>query len=84
MLYIDSIDQIDLGLSKPFWIIRVKKVSFWEKIMSRDFGLLKWPKIDLLILFWTDFYTIPTLKNPTKSLDCSKLSGKVEIWRKIV
>ena len=35
--------------------------------------------LDRLSLFWDDFYTMLTVKNLTKSLDSSKLFGKVEI-----
>ena len=33
----DSRDQINLGLSKRFWIIRFKKVIYKEKMFSRNF-----------------------------------------------
>ena len=58
-----------------------KSLVFEKKVMSRDYGLLKSSKNDLQSLFWDDFYTKPTLKIITKSLEISKLSGKVKIWR---
>ena len=32
----DSIDQIDPGLSEPFWIIHFEKVSFVKKNISHN------------------------------------------------
>ena len=74
MLSIDSIDQNNLGLSEPFRVIRFKKVSFCQKSV---FVRSKWTENGLQGFFRGIFYTKPTLKIITKSLETSILSGKV-------
>ena len=72
----DSIDQNDLGLSEPFRVIRLKKVSFCQK---SAFAWFRGSENGLQSLFWGDFYTKPDLKIIAKSLETLKLSGKVKI-----
>ena len=76
MLYMDSIGQNNPRLSEPFRVIRLKKVSFWQKSV---FASSRWSENGLQGIVWDDFCTKPTPKIITKSLDSLKLSGKVEI-----
>ena len=55
----DSMAQIDIGLSKPFLIIRYKKVIYNQKSCRKNDRVPKYRKIDLQTKLWDDFYTIP-------------------------
>ena len=45
-----------------------------NKSRCQNFWLLKLSEIELLTLFWNGFYTIPSLKHLSNSLEASKLS----------
>ena len=64
---------------RPRVVEAVLNRSFQKDLFGGKLWLLKLSKIDLLTLFWDDFYAIPTLKHPTKLLETSKLFRKPEI-----
>ena len=75
----DSMAQIDGGSSKPFWIIRYKKVVYKQKRCRANYRLPKYSTIDLQIIFGDDFYTNPIKKTPPKPPEPSESSKHLKI-----
>ena len=79
----DSMTQIDIGLTEPFWIIRFKKITYKQKF-PRKLSHPKIFKIDLQTIFWIDFYTTPTENTSPRLPEPSELTENLKIRLKSI
>ena len=74
MLYMDSMAQIDIGLSKLFWIFRFKNIIYKHNKLSHKLSRPKIFEIDRqTIISYNDFYANPTLQTQPISAELSEL-----------
>ena len=78
----ESMAQIDIGLSKPFGIVRFKNIIYKQKQLSRKLSPPNMFKSRPQTIFGSEFYSIPTQNTSPRSPETSELSENLQLQLK--